>query len=73
MESELGRLDGILLATFAALFSVVAVASILPTRPVLWLFPLWSVVVLAAVVVVVIVALVAVVGFDWPHQHEVER
>lgn len=73
MQSELGRLDGVLLATFAALFAVVAVASLLPTRPVLWLFPLWSVVVLAAVVVVVVVALVAVVWFDWPYRREVGR
>lgn len=73
MHSELGRLDGVLLTIFTALFAVVAVASILPTRPVLWLFPLWSVVVLAAVVVVVVAATVAVVWFDWPHRHEVER
>lgn len=73
MHSELGRLDGLLLATFTALFAAVAVASILPTRPVLWLFPLWSVVVLFAVVVVVIVALVAVVWFNWPHQREVDQ
>lgn len=73
MATELDRLDGSLLAAFGLLFVVVALASVLPTRPVVWLFPFWSVVVLAAVVLSTGVAVVAVVWLDWPHHRKGSR
>ncbi|MFB6309243.1 MAG: hypothetical protein ABEH35_07935 [Haloarculaceae archaeon] len=60
-----GTLDRILWGVFALLFAVVAVASVLPVRPVVGVFPLWAVVVLAAVIVSIAVAAGAV-ATGWP-------
>lgn len=50
---------------FAVLFGLVVVATYLPTRPVVAVFPAWSLVVLFAAVGTLAVAVIAV-GAGWP-------
>lgn len=59
------RVDRLLWTVFGVLFAVVTVASVLPVRPLVWVFPLWAVVVLGACVATVTVAVVAVHA-GWP-------
>lgn len=66
MSSGTKRLNWWLWGTFVILFGGVTVASFLPVRPLIGIFPAWSITVLAAVGVTVAVAVVAVRGYDWP-------
>lgn len=51
---------------FAVLFGLVVVATYLPTRPIVAVFPAWSLLVLFAAVGTLAVAVTAVFGAGWP-------
>lgn len=50
---------------FAALFGIITLASLLPTRPITFVFPVWSLVVLAAVLATIPIAVITVRS-GWP-------
>lgn len=51
---------------FVAFFGVIVAAAYLPTRPLVVVFPAWSLVVLVAAVCTIAVAAVAAFGYGWP-------
>lgn len=53
-------------SSFVLLFGLIVIAAFLPVRPVVAVFPAWSLVVLAAAVGTFAVALVAAFGHGWP-------
>jgi hypothetical protein len=59
------RAGRLLWIAFGLLFGVVAAASLLPVRPLVWAYPLWAVVVLGACLATVAIAVVAVRA-GWP-------
>lgn len=52
--------------SFTLFFGLIVVSTFLPTRPVVGVFPTWSLVVLAAAVGTFAVAIVAAFGRRWP-------
>jgi VIT1/CCC1 family predicted Fe2+/Mn2+ transporter len=51
---------------FMLFFGVIILARFLPTRPLVFVFPAWSLAVLAAVVGTLAAAVVAAFGYGWP-------
>lgn len=58
-------IDRWLWIAFTALFGIVTLASLLPTRPIIFVFPVWSLVVLAAVLVTIPIVVITV-RRGWP-------
>ncbi|MEF8779023.1 MAG: hypothetical protein V5A36_08935 [Natronomonas sp.] len=66
IRSKNRRLERGLWAGFGVLFAIVLLSVYLPVEPIVFVFPLWSVLALAAMVASVVVAAVAGVGYGWP-------
>lgn len=60
------RLERGLWVGFGVLFGVILLSVSLPVEPTVFVFPLWSVLALAAMLASVVVAAVAGVGYGWP-------
>lgn len=63
--SRAQSIDRWLWVAFAALFAIVTLASVLPLRPIILVFPAWSLVVLVTIVVTIAVAVTAA-KYGWP-------
>jgi hypothetical protein len=70
IRSKNRRLERSLWAGFGVLFAIVLLSAYLPVEPVVFVFPLWSVLALAAILVSVVVAAVAGVGYGWPEGYQ---
>lgn len=57
--------DTVLWGSFVVLFAVIVGAAFLPVRPLVWVFPLWGIVVLAAMLGAVAAAVLAARS-GWP-------
>jgi hypothetical protein len=64
------RLERGLWIGFGVLFGVILLSAYLPVEPIVFVFPLWSVLALAAILVSVVVAAVAGVGYGWPEGYQ---
>ncbi|MFA9518333.1 hypothetical protein ACERIT_14150 [Halopenitus sp. H-Gu1] len=60
------RLERGLWIVFGVLFGTVVFSVYVPVDPIVFVFPLWSLLVLAAMVTSVAVAAVAGIGYGWP-------
>lgn len=65
-STEDRRLERILWIAFGVLFAAVALAVYAPIEPIVFVFPLWSLLVSAAMIAAVAVAVIAGVGYGWP-------
>jgi hypothetical protein len=65
-RSKNRRLERGLWIGFGVLFGVILLSAYLPVEPIIFVFPLWSVLALAAMLASVVVAAVAGVGYGWP-------
>lgn len=68
--NESARVNRLLWLTFVGSFLLIVGAVAVPVRPLVWAFPAWSLVVLAAVFGTIVVSSVAVLQYEWPPKRE---
>lgn len=55
---------------FILFFGMIVLAAYLPVRPLILVFPAWSLLVLVAAVSTLVTAVIAVFGYGWPTEVE---